>query len=111
MKWVAVATREELSTRRAMLVWLADDWPVAVIEVGNEVCVVDARCTHQEAWLHEGLVDVIACELTCPLHDARFSLRTGQATHGPAAAPLTVYPTRQDDDGTLWVQMVDVWWR
>lgn len=108
-EWVAVTKRAILSKEKALLVWLGEDWPIALVEVNADIYAVDARCTHEEGWLHEGVTE--GCEVICPLHEARFNLKTGQATRLPAAAPLVVYPVREDEAGVIWVQKVVAWWR
>lgn len=108
---IAVSTLHELRQRRAYRVWLGEDWPIALFAVGGKVYAVDAHCTHQDAWLDEGAIDESTCEVVCPLHLARFNLQTGRATYGPAAAPLTVYPTLIDDNGTIYVEPIQPWWR
>jgi 3-phenylpropionate/trans-cinnamate dioxygenase ferredoxin subunit len=110
-EWLPVATHADFSAQNAILVWLEDDWQVAIFALNDEFYAVDARCTHQDEWLHVGTVDVYTCEVTCPLHDARFNLKTGAATQGPAAASLIVYPLRIDENGMLWLQKVTPWWR
>lgn len=108
---IAVSTCNELHLYGAKVVWLDSDWPIALFRVGESIYAVDAHCTHQEALLHEGVVDVATCEVICPLHAARFDLRTGIATYGPAAAPLTVYPTQVDAEGTIYIEPIRPWWR
>ncbi|MCB9437550.1 MAG: Rieske 2Fe-2S domain-containing protein [Anaerolineales bacterium] len=108
---IAVSTLHELSQRQNQLVWLETNWPIALFMVGGQVYAVDAHCTHQEAWLHEGDVNADTCEVSCPLHQARFNLQTGKATHGPAAAPLMVYPTQVDSAGTIYIEPITPWWR
>lgn len=109
--WLPVTTHTNFSAQNALLVWLENDWPVAIFSVNNEFYAVDARCTHQDEWLHMGEIDPQTCEVICPLHNARFNLKTGAVTQGPAAAPLTVYPIREDENGTLWLQKITPWWR
>lgn len=109
-EWAAVANRAGLDAQGRLLVWLGEDWPVALFDVDGSLYAVDARCTHEDELLARGVVDPRACEVICPLHQARFDLRTGQATRGPAAAPLTTYPVRQDANGTVWVKRVRPWW-
>lgn len=109
--WIRAGTRSELDQKGWLLVWIAEDWPVVVFGIGNEVYVVDARCTHQDAWLQQGTLDTTAHQISCPLHDARFDLATGQAIRGPAAAPLTTYPSQIAGDGTIWLQPVLPWWQ
>lgn len=109
--WVKASSQRELQEQGAHLLWLDEDWPVVLFWLAGDIFAVDARCTHQEAWLHEGEIDTARCEVICPLHHARFSLKDGNATRGPAAAPLTVYPVRLDDVGTIWLLRIMPWWR
>ena len=109
--WIPVTTRTDIREKKAMLVWLDEDWAAAIFAINDNLFAVDARCTHQEEWLHTGQIDSQTCEVVCPLHDARFSLKTGGVTQGPAAAPLTTYPLREDENGTIWLQKITPWWR
>jgi 3-phenylpropionate/trans-cinnamate dioxygenase ferredoxin subunit len=50
----------------------------------------DGLCTHERAYLAEGLVmgDIIEC----PKHNGRFNYKTGEATRAPACVNLRTYP-------------------
>ena len=48
----------------------------------GEFYALDDTCTHEEASLAEGWIE--SCEVECPLHAARFSLRTGAVLSLPA---------------------------
>ena len=50
---------------------------------------VSARCPHAEQSLHSGRLR--GFEISCPLHGARFDVRTGQCTRGPASSGLNSY--------------------
>jgi len=41
-------------------------------------------CTHEQVWLDDGILHPDTCEIECPMHEARFDLRTGAATHEPS---------------------------
>lgn len=60
------------------------------------VRVMESRCTHRGAPLHEGGA-VDGC-IVCPWHDSRFDLATGAVLAGPASIPQPVYETRRDGD-------------
>ena len=51
---------------------------------------VDALCSHAGQSLASGRIK--GREIICPLHGARFDLRTGACTKSPASQPLTTYP-------------------
>lgn len=53
---------------------------------------LDDTCSHAGGSLSRGTVT--DCVVTCPLHGARFDLRSGQIVRGPAHHPQPVLPTR-----------------
>jgi 3-phenylpropionate/trans-cinnamate dioxygenase ferredoxin subunit len=68
-----------------------------VCRIGDDYHAVSNRCTHA-AWPLAGEV-VEGCEIVCSLHGARFDLRDGCPTGGPASKPLDTYPIELRDDG------------
>lgn len=58
----------------------------------GEVHALDNVCSHAGGLLSRGEVD--GCLVTCPLHGARFDLRTGRIVRGPAHHPQPVLPAR-----------------
>jgi len=62
------------------------DEDVVLARQGDEFFAVGAGCTHYHAPLAQGLV--VGEELHCPLHHARFSLRTGMPLCAPAFDPI-----------------------
>ena len=60
--------------------------------IGNE-------CTHQYALLTDGWLE--GSEIECPLHAAKFDVRTGQALCAPADTPVPVFPVRIDGDAVM----------
>lgn len=65
---------------------------VALYRVEGEVYATHDVCTHEQAYLSEGYLE--GCEIECPLHQARFDIRTGAATCRPATRSLQVYPVK-----------------
>lgn len=70
--------------------------------------VLEDRCTHRGAPLHEGTV-ADGC-ITCPWHGSRFDLDTGRVVRGPASVPQPTYETsarngvlclRRTEEGSL----------
>ena len=66
---------------------------VSVFNVGGEVFALADMCTHGEASMAEGYIED-DCTVECPLHAARFCLRTGKALSQPAYIDLATYPVR-----------------
>lgn len=82
-----------------------EDIPIAVFKVGNELYAIVDECTHMEASLSEGNIE--GETITCPLHGAKFNLRTGDVLSLPAASPIQVLPVRVDKE-TVFVDVEDI---
>ncbi|MFJ9543766.1 non-heme iron oxygenase ferredoxin subunit [Streptomyces sp. NPDC101225] len=91
---------EDLSPGAAMTV--PGDPPIAVYrtEAGDFHATADT-CTH-EKWSLGSDSDLEGCEVTCPLHMARFDIRTGEALCFPATVALRTYGI-EIDDGKVFV--------
>lgn len=63
--------------------------PIAVFHVGDEFFAIDDECTHEVASLGDGYIEGDVVE--CPLHSAKFSLRTGEALTLPASRPVCTH--------------------
>jgi 3-phenylpropionate/trans-cinnamate dioxygenase ferredoxin subunit len=71
---------------------------VMVANVKDAYFAVNDTCTHAEASLSEGYLDVDECTVECPLHNAVFDLRTGEALEAPAEDPVASYPLSVDGE-------------
>jgi nitrite reductase/ring-hydroxylating ferredoxin subunit len=74
---------------------VADDREIAIFNVDGELFATDDICSHEEASLSEGELDGHVVE--CPLHGARFDVRTGKALSLPAVRPVDTFPVRVVD--------------
>ncbi len=70
--------------------------PVAVFHTEDGFFAVDDTCTHQDASLADGWLE--GCFVECPLHAARFDLRTGVPACLPAKEPVRTYAVVVDGD-------------
>ena len=59
-----------------------------------------SKCTHTFAPLAFGKI-IDGCKVQCPLHRARFDIRTGAATRMPAIEPAPTYAVRVEDGDVL----------
>src|SRR4051812_1217272 len=65
---------------------------IAIYLVDGAYYATSNICTHASALLTDGFMD--GCEIECPLHNARFDVRTGTALTSPAEADLETFRTR-----------------
>jgi 3-phenylpropionate/trans-cinnamate dioxygenase ferredoxin subunit len=65
---------------------------IALFRRGDSFFAIGDTCTHAGGSLSEGFLE--GYEVECPLHGARFDLRTGEALCAPAFEPVPSYPTR-----------------
>jgi apoptosis-inducing factor 3 len=65
---------------------------VALYRIGGAIYATDGMCTHATGLLADGWVEDGAIE--CPLHQARFDIRTGKALCEPATEDLRIYPVK-----------------
>jgi nitrite reductase/ring-hydroxylating ferredoxin subunit len=78
----------------AMRLVTVDDREIVVCSTPSGIYAVDAICTHAYAFLDEGLLD--GHEIECPLHGARFDVRTGAVVRDPATEPIATFPVEID---------------
>ena len=62
---------------------------VLVARVRGRLLAVSGLCSHQIAYLEDGLLE--ETQVSCPRHGACFDLVTGEALSAPADFPLAVY--------------------
>lgn len=70
--------------------------PIAVFRQGGQLFATDSLCTHAFVPLEDGLLE--GFEIECPVHQARFDIRTGACTAFPARFPLRTFPVREKAD-------------
>lgn len=75
---------------------------IGIFRLGDEFVAVSGWCSHERASLLRG--EVVGEEIQCPIHGARFSLRTGRQRSLPAVRPIASYPVRVEEG----VILVDV---
>lgn len=78
---------------------------IAVFNVGGELFALNDRCSHGNASMSEGYVEDDAT-VECPLHAARFCLKTGAALCQPATEPLKTFAVARID-GAVYVDVPD----
>lgn len=98
MTWIRIAATHQLQENEVMPINVGEA-QLALFRSGGEFHVTDNVCTHQYALLSDGYVEDGCVE--CPLHQAQFDLRTGEARCAPATQPIRVYPVRVEGEDVL----------
>jgi len=97
-EWLAVCRSEDLGEDEVVRF---DHGGVvyAVYRTQSGLYATDGICTHNHAYLADGLVmdDIIEC----PLHQGRFHIPTGKAKSSPACVDLRTYAAREADGNVL----------
>jgi 3-phenylpropionate/trans-cinnamate dioxygenase ferredoxin component len=82
--------------------YVVDHIEVAVANLGDgEFLAVDDICSHAEASLSEGEVDVDDETIECPRHGSVFDLRSGSPRALPATLPVVTFPVKVEGDSLL----------
>ena len=91
MAWRTVARADTLGDGDVVGIDV-DGTPIALYRLGDGIYATDGMCTHAVGLLADGWVE--DGEIECPLHQARFDIRTGKAMCAPATEDLRTYPVR-----------------
>lgn len=87
-EFIACAKVSEFASRKSLCKTL-NGIKIALFKVGDEYCAVNNTCSHAGGSLADGFVDGGVVE--CPLHGARFDVRTGAVVGLPATRPQERY--------------------
>ena len=98
-EWKEIATEAELAARDRKLVEVSAELQIGLFKVNGEYFAVDAWCSHGRASLVHGEVE--DHEVLCPLHGARFDLRTGRHLCLPAVRPVQRYDVKVENGKIL----------
>ena len=98
-RWVEVAKVAEFENADRKLVELDGPLQIGLFKLEDGFHAVSAWCSHQRATIMAGEVDDGAIE--CPLHGARFDLRTGKHLCLPAVRPIAHYEVKVEGDAIL----------
>ena len=93
--WVRAAGRADLAEGEALGVEVAGR-SIALYDADDRIYATDNICTHAYARLSDGWLDGEVIE--CPLHAARFDIRTGKVLDPPATEDLKTYEVRVVDN-------------
>jgi 3-phenylpropionate/trans-cinnamate dioxygenase ferredoxin subunit len=87
--------------------FVVDRIEIAIANVGGgRFYAVDDICSHAEASLSEGEVDVEDETIECPRHGSTFDLATGRPRSLPATVPVLAFPLKVEGD-TILIELED----
>jgi 3-phenylpropionate/trans-cinnamate dioxygenase ferredoxin subunit len=95
MNWIRVASASDLQDDEVLGLTVGGA-RIALYRSEGQFYATDNRCTHAEALMSEGYLEDGCIE--CPLHQARFDIRTGAALCAPATEPLRTYPVKREGE-------------
>ena len=75
--------------------------PIAVYRLNDGYYATEDNCSHAQASLAAGDIDLEECSVECPYHGSLFDIRTGRVLSLPASRPIKTYPIRVVDDEVL----------
>lgn len=90
-QFIKVATTDELGDQQGKLVEV-EGQKIALFRVDGAFYALSDTCTHRGGPLSEGELE--GAEVTCPLHGAKFDIRTGAVLGPPAQQGVKSYPVR-----------------
>lgn len=93
MNWIRIASVDQLEDDESLAIEV-EGRQLALHKTDGELFVSDNICTHQYALLSDGFLEDGCIE--CPLHQAKFDLRTGRAMCAPATVDVQVYPVKTE---------------
>jgi nitrite reductase/ring-hydroxylating ferredoxin subunit len=99
-RFVAVAQASDVRSGERVVAEIGEH-EILILAVGDAIYAIGNICSHEEVWLDDGILHVDSCEIECPMHEGRFDLRTGAATHEPCERPVPSYPVRIEGDAVL----------
>jgi 3-phenylpropionate/trans-cinnamate dioxygenase ferredoxin subunit len=97
--WVEVGRVEDVPPGHAARVEI-DEVPVAIFNCDGTFYCLDDTCSHAEASLSDGDLDVSRCLIECPLHGSAFDLATGAPLSLPAVEPVRAHRV-DTSEGTI----------
>ncbi|HKF14313.1 MAG TPA: non-heme iron oxygenase ferredoxin subunit [Gaiellaceae bacterium] len=75
---------------------------VGVFNLGERLCAIEDRCSHDDGPLAEGDYDLDEGLVICPRHGSRFDICSGRPLSLPAYEPVDTFPVVVEDG---WVKV------
>ncbi|MDP9057268.1 MAG: bifunctional 3-phenylpropionate/cinnamic acid dioxygenase ferredoxin subunit [Pseudomonadota bacterium] len=92
--WTRVCATADLPPGEATI--LSVEPPVAIFHAEGSFYAIDDTCTHETYSLADGYIQ--GTHVECPLHFAKFDLKTGAVLCLPAKVGVRTYPVKTESD-------------
>jgi 3-phenylpropionate/trans-cinnamate dioxygenase ferredoxin subunit len=92
MPLVKACTIDQLKPGEALRLNLTP--PIAVYRLNDGFYATEDTCSHAQASLSAGDIDLEECTVECPYHASAFDIRTGRVLSLPANRPVKTYPVK-----------------
>ncbi|MBE1281964.1 MAG: Rieske 2Fe-2S domain-containing protein [Rhodobacteraceae bacterium] len=99
-QWIHACACDDID-EEDLIRWDHNGQTFAIYNTEDGFFATDGLCTHEDQHLEDGLVTADVIE--CPLHQARFNIKTGKALSAPACEDLRTYPVKVEN-GQIFVQ-------
>ncbi|HTD21716.1 MAG TPA: Rieske (2Fe-2S) protein [Terriglobales bacterium] len=96
--FVKIAAKSDLPPAGEAREFPCGDKMICVANVDGTLSAMDNVCLHRGGPLGQGMID--GGKVICPWHGWEYDLKTGAASHNPAAK-VAVYPIKVDGDDVL----------
>jgi 3-phenylpropionate/trans-cinnamate dioxygenase ferredoxin subunit len=93
--WKEAADVSEFTATDRKLVDFGGTLQIGLYKIGEEYFATSAWCSHQRAIIVHG--DIVDGQIECPLHAARFDLKTGKNLCLPAVRPIARYDVKVEN--------------
>jgi 3-phenylpropionate/trans-cinnamate dioxygenase ferredoxin subunit len=94
-KWIYFARINEIQPGGHKAITI-NGTPIVLFNLEGDYYALENRCTHEDFPLSEGCI--IDGQITCPLHGAKFNIKTGAVTAPPAFMDVTTFAVRIEED-------------
>ena len=85
-----------------IVTYIYDDREILTVKIEDKIFAVDNISSHAEEQLCKG--SLIDNEIECPRHGARFNLKTGEVTEGPALLPIDTFNLKVLSNGDILIE-------
>jgi 3-phenylpropionate/trans-cinnamate dioxygenase ferredoxin subunit len=99
MAWVKACKVADLKPGEALRLNLKP--PIAIFRLNDGFYATADTCSHAEASLAAGDIDLEECTVECPYHASQFDIRTGHVLSLPASRPVKTHAVKIEGDEVL----------